>query len=411
MKAQREFLRPCPLHLYRPARGPRKGRRLGLDGADRLAAEPAADPVRLDGDRIGGNPERIGQHIADIEGILRSRPDGQRARLPFRHGRARLDRRVGTEGHVKAQTDIPVARGRRAVEDRMGKLARPGSGIHIDAARDVGCRRSAPDVPGDRKRRGDGVKRARPGRDDAKAAGLGDRRAAILDDRDKARDALRRSDVPTARSGAHLDRCRCAQHPAIQHVRPPHIGGKERCAGDDLPPLRDFRAGADNRAGAKRAQLGHRARAHGDLPFGLPRRHRIPQRRTGLRQRFGKDAYGFAADGGLDPRPAGVMRFDIDRIPGRAKFGAGHLLERGGDVLAHFGARQHERVPAIAVRNPAKRGFDIRVGALWDHRNLGPDGGTRTDQGHNAATRGGQECAPPHQTASAARAMAARMRR
>jgi hypothetical protein len=62
--------------------GEGQSRRLGLDRADRLAAEGPADPAGLDRDRPGRQCEGIGQKIADIEGVLRSGPDPQRAVLP-----------------------------------------------------------------------------------------------------------------------------------------------------------------------------------------------------------------------------------------------------------------------------------------------------------------------------------------
>ena len=82
MEPQRELLRAGPLDLDGAAGGQRERRRFGLDRADRLAPESPADPAGLHRDCIGRKPEGIGQKIADIERILRSRPDPQRAVLP-----------------------------------------------------------------------------------------------------------------------------------------------------------------------------------------------------------------------------------------------------------------------------------------------------------------------------------------
>ena len=82
MEPQREFLRARPLHLDGAARGARECRRLGLDCADRLAPEGPTNPAGLDRDRPGRQPEGIGQKIPDVEGVLRSSPDLQRALPP-----------------------------------------------------------------------------------------------------------------------------------------------------------------------------------------------------------------------------------------------------------------------------------------------------------------------------------------
>jgi hypothetical protein len=168
--------------------------------------------------------------------------------------------------------------------------------------------------------------------------------------------------------------------------------------------------GADQPAATKTAQIGHRPRRHGDRTLGPARCDGVAQGGTGLSERLGEQLDRLAADRRLDPWHQRVVQAQIDHVPRDIQFGAGHLLQSGGDVLPHLGTRKRQGVAPIAPSDPPQRRLGIGIGALRDHRDLAPDTGADTDQRHQSAAGGPQEGAPLHAPASAARAIAARMR-
>ena len=102
------------------------------------------------------------------------------------------------------------------------------------------------------------------------------------------------------------------------------------------------------------------------------------------------------------------MQDHVDPVPLRPKLGAGDLLQCGGDVLSHLGARQGQGEMPVPMRDPSDGSRDVRIRAFGDNRDARTR--RRTDSGHKPHGRGRQKRTPPHHTRSAARTIAARIR-
>lgn len=154
-----------------PGRRSKRGG-FGLDSAGRISPKGAADPAGLYHHAIRRQTERIGQDITDVERVLHTGPDGQRADLPFGECRAGLDRRMRGQRDVHPQIDVPPPGFGGSVEHGVRQRPLGQMPIHVHRRRKIGPRVRGVDVPLQFKCFGNGVECVGPFGDDTQPRAL-----------------------------------------------------------------------------------------------------------------------------------------------------------------------------------------------------------------------------------------------